>query len=270
MFNQNIFTQTNLSMKKILFTLAAIFFTLISLTKAQTTAMNFTQTDCDGMEHQLFSELDAGNVIILEYMMLNCAPCVTGTKAMESVIKPYDLSHPGRVHLYSFAFLNSYTCEQIVQWKRDFDFSHPAFSQGEEQVAYYGGMGMPTLVVVGTNEHKVFYKSIGYTPDVDDQVREALDSALLYTASGVEDKIITGSFKVYPTLFTEHLNVETGKEFYGAELIVFDAFGRQVLNFRISENGRADIAVQWLSKGVYIARLKSSNGFSEGVKLVRQ
>jgi hypothetical protein len=86
-------------MKKITFTLTAIFLTLISLTKAQTTAMDFTQTDCDGTYHQLFSELDAGNVIILEYMMLNCAPCVTGTQAMEAVIKPYELSHPGRVHL---------------------------------------------------------------------------------------------------------------------------------------------------------------------------
>lgn len=257
-------------MKKILFTLTAIFFTLISLTKAQTTAMDFTQTDCDGADHQLYSELDAGNVIILEYMMLNCAPCVTGTQAMEAVIKPYELSHPGRVHLYSIAFLNSYTCEQIIQWKRDFDFKHPAFSQGEAQVAYYGGMGMPTLVVVGTNEHKVFYKSIGYTPQVDAQVREAIDSALLYTPSGVDDNILTGKFLVYPTLFTDRLFVETTEAYAGAELVVFDIFGRQVVNSFIPESGKASIAASGLSKGIYIARLRTNDGFSDGIKLVRQ
>ena len=257
-------------MKKILFTTTAIFFDLISLTKAQTTAMDFTQTDCDGTDHQLYTELDAGNVIILEYMMLNCAPCVTGTQAMESLIKPYDLSHSGRVHLYSIAFLNSYSCEQIVQWKRDFNFNHPAFSQGETQVAYYGGMGMPTLVVVGTNEHKVFYKSIGYTPEMDAQIRDALDSALLYTPSGVADNHPAGKFRIYPTVFTDRLYIETDKEYAGAELMVFDIFGRQALSTVVSETGRGSIEAAGLSKGIYIARLKSSNGFTDDIKLVRQ
>lgn len=257
-------------MKKILFTLTAILLTLISLTKAQTTAMDFTQADCDGVDHQLYSELDAGNVIILEYMMLNCAPCVTGTQAMEAIMKPYELSHPGRVHLYSFAFLNSYTCEQIIQWKRDFNFNHPAFSEGEAQVAYYGGMGMPTLVVVGTNEHKVFYKSIGYTPEVDASIREALDSALLYTPSGIDDKIPGSKFKVYPTVFNDRLYVETSEAGAGSELVISDIFGRQVLNSYVSESGRANIGVSMLPKGIYFARLKDNNGFSDGIKLIRQ
>jgi hypothetical protein len=257
-------------MKKILFTLTAILLTLISLTKAQTTAMDFTQTDCGGTDHQLDSELDAGNVIILEYMMLNCAPCVTGTQAMEAIVKPYELSHPGRVHLYSIAFLNSYTCEQINQWKKDFDFKHPAFSQGEAQVAYYGGMGMPTLVIVGTNEHKVFYKSIGYTSAVDANIREALDSALLYTPSGIDDHLFSRNFKVYPTLFTDRLYVETSEAGAKSELVISDIFGRQVMNSYVPESGRASIAVSMLPKGIYFARLKDNNGFSDGIKLVRQ
>jgi hypothetical protein len=256
-------------MKKILFTTAAIFFIMIS-GKAQTTAMDFTQADCYGEDHHLYSELDAGNVIILEFMMLNCAPCVTATTAMEELVKPYDQSHPGRVHIYSFAFLNSYTCEQIIQWERDFNFDHPAFSEGEAQVSYYGGMGMPTLVVVGTNEHNVFYKSIGYTAEVDDMIREAVDSALLYNPTGVDENILSGRFLVYPTLFSGQLYVETGAEYAGAEMIIFDTFGRQVLHASIPASGRASIPAAGLSKGLYIARLKNSNGISDGIKLVRQ
>ena len=254
-------------MKKILFTTAAIFFILFS-GKSQTTAMDFTQADCYGADHQLYTELDAGNVIILEYMMLNCAPCVTATTAMEELVKPYDLSHPGRVHIYSFAFLNSYTCEQIIQWERDFNFNHPAFSEGEAQVSYYGGMGMPTLVVVGTNEHNVFYKSIGYTAEVDDMIREAVDSALLYNPTGVDEDFLSANFKIYPTLFSDKLYVETNKEY--AEMIIFDSYGRQVLNSFIPESGWTSIPAAMLSKGLYIARLKNSNGFSDGIKLVRQ
>jgi hypothetical protein len=257
-------------MKKMLIFVTAIFFIFIFQSKAQTTAMDFTQTDCDGVDHHLFPELDAGNVIILEYMMLNCAPCVTATKAMEALVIPYEQSHPGRVHIYSIAFLNSYTCEQIIQWKRDFDFNHPAFSEGEAQVSYYGGMGMPTLVVVGTNEHTVFCKSIGYTAEVDDMIREALDSALLYNPTGVDEKKLSGRFSIYPTLFSDQLYVETDKEYAGAEMVIFDTFGRMVMNSYIPESGKASISAARLSKGLYIARLKNGNGFSDGIKLVRQ
>lgn len=257
-------------MKKILFTATAIFFILISGTKAQKTAMDFTKVDCDGIDHHLFSELDAGNVIILDYVMLNCAPCVTATNALVDLIGPYELTYPGRVHIYSTAFLNSYTCDQIIQWKRDFDFNHPAFSEGEEQVNYYGGMGMPTIVVVGTNEHNVFYKSIGYNPAIDDLIREALDSALLYNPTGVDEKIPSSQFRIYPTLFSGQLYVETGKEYAGAEIIIYDAFGRQVLISLVPESGRASIPAAGLSKGLYIARLKNGTGISDGIRLIRQ
>lgn len=257
-------------MKKILFTAAAIFFTLISGTKAQKTAMDFTQAECEGIEHHLFSELDAGNVIILEFVMLNCVPCIVATNALEDLTGPYELTHPGRVRICSFAFLNSYTCDQILAWRSNNEFSHPVFNNGEEQVSYYGGMGMPTIVVVGTNEHNVFYKSIGYTPSIDDLIREAIDSALLYNPTGVDEKISSSDFRVYPTLFSDQLYVETSKEFTGAEIIIFDAFGRQVLIFHVPESGRVIIPAAGLSKGLYIARLKNGTGISDGIRLIRQ
>ena len=137
-------------------------------------------------------------------------------------------------------------------------------------MSYYGGMGMPTLVVVGTNEHNVFYKSIGYTAEVDDMIREAVDSALLYNPTGVDENILSVNFRVYPTLFSDKLYVETSKEYAGAQMIIFDTFGRQVLHASIPESGRASIPAAGLAKGLDIARLKNSNGSSDGIKLVRQ
>jgi hypothetical protein len=255
--------------------LSTLFFLLLLLLQSingfsQTTAMDVEQDECGGASHHLFAELDAGNVVILEYVMLNCAPCIIGTKALESLTAPYEISHPGRVHIYSFAFLNSYTCEQILAWKSDNNFTHPVFNNGEEQVNYYGGMGMPTIVVVGTNEHKVFFKSIGYTSAIDDLIREALDSALLYNPMGIGEQIPVSGFKIYPTLFTDHLNVFVSNEFTGAELFIYDNFGREVLASRVPESGNLSIPVTGLSSGIYIARLKTDSGFTEGIKLVMQ
>jgi hypothetical protein len=236
----------------------------------QSTAMDFTQDECQGNPHQLFTELDAGKVIILEYVMLNCAPCITGTKALENIIKPYENSHPGRVHIYSFGFLNSYTCEQIVAWKNDNEFQQPVFNNGEEQVAYYGGMGMPTMVIVGTNEHKVFFKTIGYTPSVDDEIKAALDSALLYNPTGIYERISSDRFKIYPSVFSDVIHVQADSDLSGSEVVLHDAFGRQITHKTLPENGSLVIPVSGLARGIYFLHLTGRNGSSEGVKLIRQ
>lgn len=256
----------NLSTLILLF--ALLFNSYIS--ESQTNAMDFTQDECGGGSHNLFSELDAGHVVIMEFIMLNCAPCIVGTNALESITAPYESSHPGRVRIYSFGFLDSYTCEQILAWKSNNSFTHPVFNNGEEQVSYYGGMGMPTIVVTGTNEHKVFFKSIGYSSAIDDKIRQAIDSALLYNPAGLEEEIPSGGFRIFPNVFSDRINVVTGNEFAGAELLIFDTFGRQVFFSRIPENGNASVLVGGLSNGLYIARLRNEHGFSEGVRLIRQ
>lgn len=236
---------------------------------SQKTAMDFEQDECGGNSHHLFAQLEAGNAVILEFVMMNCAPCIVGTNALESITAPYGITHPGRVHIYSFGFLNSYTCEQILAWKANNEYTHPVFNNGEEQVNYYGGMGMPTIVVVGTNEHKVFFKSIGYSTAIDDEIREAIDSALLYNPTGVDEPVPMSGFNIYPTLFTNNINVEIDKDYAGAELVIYDAFGRQVLISRVPECGRQSIQAASLSKGLYIARLKYNNRLSGGIKLIR-
>lgn len=257
---------------KTLFSFILAVFSLIvfSPSHSQTTAMDFEQNDCEGNPHHLYAELDAGRVIVLEFIMLNCAPCINGTKALENLIKPYESTHPGRVHIYSFGFLNSYTCEQIMGWKSDNKFTHPVFNNGEEQVDYYGGMGMPTIVILGTNEHKVFFKSIGYTPAVDDEIVAALDSALLYTPSSVAENASGPAFMIYPTFFSDKLTVRSEPETNGATLIIFDAQGREVISEDIPAGTDASISCGQLPEGMYFARLTGKDGSSEVVKLVRE
>lgn len=251
-----------------------IFFGLAALIAlpvlGQETAVDFTQDDCEGSPHHLFSELDAGNVVVLEFVMLNCAPCINGTTGLEKIMDSYANSHPGRVHLYSFGFLNSYTCEQILAWKTDNEFTHNVFNNGEDQVTYYGGMGMPTIVVVGTNAHKVFYKSIGYTPAIDDDLEAAIDSALLYNPSGLHEIITPDKYRVYPTAFTTGFNLETVPELAGSAFQMFDVYGRMVLSTEIPADGLRFIGGELFPKGMYFARIESQQGVSKGIVLIRQ
>jgi thiol-disulfide isomerase/thioredoxin len=231
-------------------------------------AMDFQQEDCEGISHQLFTELNAGKVVVLDFVMLNCAPCIVGTNALENIAGDYESSHPGRVAIYSFGFLNSYTCEQLLAWKNDNSYIHPVFNNGEDQVDYYGGMGMPTIVVIGTDAHRVFFKSIGYTPSIDNKIREAIDTALLYSPTGINEMNNFSNFRIYPTLTNELIRVETGGGHPGAEFVLHDTFGRQVLSAPIHESGAQSFSLTGLASGVYFARIRDKDIWSEGIKLI--
>lgn len=94
-------------MKKLL-VLAATMVAGISAATAQTTAMNFTQTDCSGTSHTLFTDLNAGKVVIMEwYMGPSCQPCKTAAQQIEGLKSSLLQSYPCKVMTYTWGFQDS-------------------------------------------------------------------------------------------------------------------------------------------------------------------
>ena len=151
---------------------------------AQTTAMDWTKADCDnGVSHHLFSELDSGYVIIQEYVMLDgCQPCITAGNVLLSLKAQREASHPGKIRIYQTAFFNGNTCQEMTDWATDNGFTtNTQFKEGQFEVSYYGGMGMPTTVILsGSDHHKVWYNHQGSLSGASDQTAflNALDSAI--------------------------------------------------------------------------------------------
>lgn len=238
---------------------------------AQEFAMDFARTDCKGVEHHLFSELDSGKVIILDFVMLGCSPCFWATRDLDTIVKAFESTYPGRVKIYSFSYDSSHTCEQMNDWRNQGGFPDVVlFTHGNEMVSYYGGIGMPTIVVTGSSIHRVFYNGYGYSSADDSLIIAAIENALNYNQSGVNEALAQGGFKVYPTLFSERIFVETGEEFSGSEIIICDIYGRQVMSAAIAANSRLSIPAVGFSKGLYFARFKTGNGLSGGTRLIRQ
>src|SRR5687768_13644455 len=87
----------NLIMKTTLFT--ALFALLSFCSFGQTTATNFIANDCNGNSHNLFSELDSGNVIILVWVM-PCGGCISAAQTASEIAESFSLTMPGRVRAY--------------------------------------------------------------------------------------------------------------------------------------------------------------------------
>lgn len=251
-------------------TLTIIFLLVFTLVKGQSVAMDFNQEECNGPSHHLFNELDEGKAIVLEFVMLNCAPCIVATKALDKIMSSYDESHPDRVELYSFGFLDSYNCDQMMAWRSNNNFTHHVFTGGEEQVSYYGGMGMPTIVVIGTGDHKVFFKSAGYTVELDNEIRAAIDSALMYDPTGVEEELGTDRFNAFPTIFTDKFHINTDNVPAGSEAVLYNIVGKKIKTYTVPATGRITVSGTELTKGLYFIRLQSTGLTSGSIRLIKQ
>lgn len=140
----------------------------IAVSQTPTTAYDFTMDDCNGNMHHLFGELDSGNVVVMEFFMLSCTPCETAGSALDAMMVPLKKKYGNKVRFYPMGFVKSYKCPEIKNWitKNGLATAVP-FDSGDVQVAYYGGMGMPTIAVAAGKDHKVLFTSTDFKPAAD-------------------------------------------------------------------------------------------------------
>lgn len=229
---------------------------------AQTVAENWTQTDCDGVEHDLFTTLDTGSAVVMEFVMLeSCMPCINAAHMMAPIIERYDNMYDDRVQYYTFGYNDTYACEDFAAWETDNAIANDAaLLLGADIGSYYGGMGMPTIVVVGRNTHTVYFNQFGFV------IADTTDfSAALSYALGITDPetaISTSSAETMqispnPVIAQMHIN---GNIPYGSVVQIMDMQGRLMTTLQTDASGNID--VHQLPVGMYVLQIESMHGTS--------
>ncbi len=118
------------NMKKIYSFITAALLSASIATAQPTTAYDFNMNDCSGNMHHLFAELDSGNVVIMEFFMLSCSPCVDAGNELQPMIQNLKSSCSNKIKFYHFGFTNSYTCTQITNWVNTNSYSSVPFDSG--------------------------------------------------------------------------------------------------------------------------------------------
>lgn len=231
-----------------------LFATLLLATsiQAQTTGLDFTADDCDGLSHTLFADLEAGNAVIIDLVMMSCSPCVVASNGITNNVIP-NTTDPSRVKFYSIGYTNSITCTQMNAWKSTNGFTHAVFAGMSAQTTYYGGMGMPTVIVLGGGSaHTVFYNELGYSSADNSTLITAINDALA-ASNAVEE---TGSLNatVSPNPASDVLTID-GANWTRAR--VLDLQGREMLDVPLV-NGRLE--VETLHTGAYVLHLSDAAG----------
>jgi len=239
-----------------------------SISHSQTVGMDFNQADCSGVNHNLFADLDNGQVVIITYIELGCSSCIVATSGIKTLLPAFEASDPGRVELFSFGYSDSYSCSEMLSWKNSNGYTHPVFSGGGDQTNYYGGMGMPTVVVLGGPEHTVLYKQLGYATS-DKPLIAAAITAGLALSSGIDDGLKENGIRVFPTMATDHISLSFEKPL-SVDIMLYDMLGKVVFKADNVNTDRYQLDVASLPKGAYTLSITGHGLLLGRIRIVKQ
>jgi hypothetical protein len=246
-------------MKKILLINALVCFS-VGIIFAQTTATDFTTDDCNGVSHNLFSELDAGNVIVISWVM-PCGPCETYSLPAYSAVQSFATSHPGRVHFYIADDYGTTACGTLNNFASNMPVS-TIFSSSDVNMSDYGTYGMPKVVVLAGSDHHIYYNKndnkINF-PGVQTAISDALSAPLAVEQS------VSNEFEIlsYPNPVNNVLNLSYANIKLGVvNFTIVDAFGRVVLTVEDNSSSSTEksiktINVSALNNGNYFLKISS-------------
>ena len=250
--------------------LSTILVFAFTLSKAQTTAMDFNRMDCNGNMQHLFADLDAGNAVIIEFFMQNCGACPIAGQKLEALKSDLLAQFPGKVKSYAIGYNNTYSCSSNANWVTNNGFTSIPMDSGATQVAYYGGMGMPTVVILGGGTSHLVLGSPYLGLSTSDTTTIGNDIRTFLGTSAINETAFT-SFNLFPNPANEMLTLSFDmKESGNLNIEVFDMLGKKV-EVLMDENISAgkfkhSFSTASLAAGNYVLQL-SANGNSANHKL---
>ncbi|MFI5203787.1 MAG: T9SS type A sorting domain-containing protein [Flavobacteriales bacterium] len=243
---------------KTIFTTAALAVTLQN-SSAQT-AMNYSFMDCAGNPQEIYADLDAGKALILEFFMTSCSPCVTAGGVLETMKADLLAEFPGMIKAYAFGYSNSYNCATVNNWVSTNGFTSIASDSGAAQVAFYGGMGMPTIVILGGGTaHSVLGSPyIGF--NTNDTTSMATNIRNFLNGTGINENTTTlTNLSVFPNPANADVNISIHLSASAlVKIEMLDITGRLIQT----------VANENMQQGS-VTKTVSTASFSEGNYLIR-
>jgi hypothetical protein len=254
-------------MKKTLLSAFAILFMSIGFTQ---TATNFSCNDCNGVNHDLFTELDGGKVIVICWVM-PCGSCVVPSLTTHNVVKSFADTHPGKVFMYLVDDYANTNCTSLNSWANNNNItSATLFSNSAINMLDYGSEGMPKIVVVGDEDHTVFYNannSVNATA-----LQAAINTAINATNTGLFENIdafASAQFFPNPSSTSSKLifSLERSSDI---KIEINDHLGKIVseMSFVNLPQGKNEIDVKTagLDNGIYFIKISDGIG-SKAIKI---
>jgi len=235
-----------------------LFLLAVSLNSFSQTATNFNCNDCNNQTHDLFTELDAGKVIIIDWVM-PCSSCLPATVKAHNIVQNFAISNPGKVFLYVVDDYANTTCPNLQAWVDAYGITNATlFSNASIKMSDYGTAGMPKVVVLGCYNHQVFYNEKNTAID-SAAIVNAVNTALACATAIENNSTIIQQTKVYPNPAgnTATLSFTLSKPAV-ISIYLANTLGQKVADIYTGDKpageNQIEINTDFLHKGMYLIR----------------
>ncbi|HLP12360.1 MAG TPA: T9SS type A sorting domain-containing protein [Flavobacteriales bacterium] len=234
--------------------LIPFFFASCLAVNAQTVAADWTQTDCDGVSHNLFTYLDNEEVVIMAFAM-GCASCYDAGPALIGKRNDYAVSHPGKVKAFYMDYWAGNDCAaDILPNVGMYDYDGIIAHCNTEKTYYFdSAVPMPGIVIAAGSNHDIIYQSMSFIESDTLEIQQAIDSFFM-TVSVKAHQFTTPQVNVYPNPASSMVTIQlNGFEPGTYTISLFDATGKlsKVYHQAFMSNTSAQFDIHDLPKGLY-------------------
>jgi len=236
------------------------------------TATNFTVNDCSTNSHTLFTELDAGKIIVMAWVM-PCSSCIGGAQAAYNAANSYSVSNPNKVFFYLADDVANTSCATLSNWATTNNVitGSTLFSNAAINMNDYGTAGMPKIVVLaGVGTHSVYYnQNSGFSVG---NIQTAINQALADMATGIQETTLNYfGAKLSPNPAGNKFTLSYNSK-YASNLSVeiYNMLGQKNMDVQVQSapgENQSVINTSELKSGVYFLKLNDGKN-SELVKFI--
>ncbi len=255
-------------MRKLYSILSALLLSISSL-NAQTTlstAVDFTVTDTKGGTHNLFSLLNSGKYVCLDFFFKTCVPCQGASPKFKTAYQNYGCNTQDVIFMSidmgdSNADVDAYETS-FLGGNAGFPAISGTQGGGNAVVTAYGIGAFPTFILIAPNK-QILEKDMW-------PINTAADFDTYFSPHSLTQKpCITGinnpetaspvNFHSYPNPASGVLNIslETGK-LMGYK--IYDVVGKQYFKAPFKNESKDEISLDGLNPGMYFIEVETSEG----------
>lgn len=255
-------------MKKIFYTLLCLCIFTTVHAQYPIDAQDFTATDIEGNEHNLFEHLEDGKLVILDVSATWCPPCwdLHQTHALENIHKVYGPDGTNQVVVLFYEGDPKTTLDDlkgtgsstIGDWLTG--SSYPFFNENVVEESFldlYAPLGFPTLNIIDPTSKQIV------ADPWDKTEAEIIDifEPLLLTASSVNDAAVNFNISPNPTTGLLKVDIEDIVD-KSAYIQVFDQLGSLKITKTVSELEGNQIDLNNLDAGHYMIKIVNDTNIS--------
>ncbi len=254
-------------MKKNYF-LIALFLLSIALTKAQTTlttATDFTVTDTHGNSHTLFSLLNSGKYVCLDFFFTTCGPCQQTCPFYKETYTNFGCNTQD---VYFLSIDNGNTNAEVDAYETTYlggNSGYPAVSGtqggGNAVCSAYGLPAYPTYILIAPNKQIVeqdmwpISSAANFTTFF---TAHSLTQKTCLSADIAETSVSLG-ISFYPNPVQNNLTIETTNHEKISRIKIYDVLGKLQINRPVDLEDKYVLNVAELEKGIYYMEITSEN-----------